>query len=149
MNKSSKAEVEQRVSSVYQLLLRRESTANILRFAADKWGVSQRQAETYIAMARDRLRQDVASDRQQALTEHLALRRDLYNQAYKAKQWMVCFMIAQDEAKLLSLYQTTEDHIKAVLGAGYLVFEPGEQAKQMEAAAVADVDVEIVEAVPS
>lgn len=138
MVKSSKAEVEQRITDVYKLLLRRESTATIVHFAARTWGVAERQAKEYIAKARDRIKEEATEDRQMAIAEHLALRRDLYNRAYKDKQWAIAFQIAQDESKLLGLYFQLADHLKAAIASGYSVYEPGSPEDQAANQAIAD-----------
>ncbi|MBE9178690.1 hypothetical protein IQ268_08970 [Oculatella sp. LEGE 06141] len=124
MNKSSDAELEQRVHAVYLLLLRREPRQHILRYAASEWGLSTRQTDEYISRARERMTQDIAVDREIARAEHVAIRRDLYNKAYKNEKWGAAFQIAQDEAKLLGLYFDLEDHLKAVMTAGYDVIDP-------------------------
>jgi hypothetical protein len=123
-HRPTEAEIDQRVNAVYALLLRREPRQVIVQFAAEAWGVATRQADEYIARARDLMREEARRDREEARAEHLALRRDLFRRAYKAEAWYSAFQIAQDEAKLMGLYFTTEDHIAAVLNAGYLVYEP-------------------------
>jgi hypothetical protein len=122
--KSSETEVEARVGAVYKLLLQRETNATIYRFVTHKWGVSERQAQIYIQRARDRMMEELKIGRQEALAEHLALRRDLYSQAVKLKQPAVALQVAGDEAKLRGLYYSLDDHLRAVLDAGYQVYEP-------------------------
>jgi hypothetical protein len=152
MAKSTRAEIEARIGEVYKLLLRRDSYRTIVRYGSTKWGVSSRQIDDYIAQARDRLREDATADRLDALAEHLALRKDLYNQAYKAKQWMTGFMILQDEAKLTGLYFSLQDHLKVAIAAGYNCYEPDspeDQAASTAAAESLSCEVEIGLASPT
>lgn len=122
--KSSQSEVDQRVHAVYLLLLRRETTQKIVHYSAQSWGVGERQAKDYIARARELMRTEAKAERADALAEHVAIRRDLFNKAYKDKKWAIAFQIAQDEAKLIGLYFNLEDHLKAAIAAGYDVIDP-------------------------
>lgn len=124
MPKSTRSEIEQRINAVYLLLLRRAPRAQILQYAAAKWGVSDRTSDDYIARARDRMVRECAIDREIARAEHVAIRRDLYHKAYEDGKWGAAFQIAQDEAKLGGLYYTLKDHLQAVIAAGYVVTEP-------------------------
>jgi len=74
--KAGKAEVEQRVGEVYELLLTRTSHRTICRYASVKWGVTSRQTERYIREARSKLSEIAAVDQ----AEELAKAKGLYEQ---------------------------------------------------------------------
>lgn len=151
MAKSTEAEIDQRVNQTYLLLLRREGRQTILQYAANKWGVGSRTADEYIARARELMREEASAERDDALAEHIALRKDLFNKAYKDKKWAIAFQICQDESKLLGLYFNLEDHLRAVVSAGYRVAAPGSPEEQEIVQGDADLDyeVEIEEALPT
>lgn len=148
--KSTEAEVEQRVQEIYLLLLRRENRQSICRYARAKWGVSDDQADRYTKSARDLMRQDARVERDDAIAEHIALRKDLYHKAYKDQKWAIAFQIAQDESKLLGLYFDLNDHIRMAIAAGYKVVKPGslEDKALSDANAGVEFEVEIGEAIP-
>jgi len=52
----TKAEIEQRVAEVTELLLSRVSKRAIVRYAAEKWDVRERAVEKYMSDARARIR---------------------------------------------------------------------------------------------
>ena len=52
MAKSTNAEMEHRVSTVYGLFIKSYSRFEILQYAAEQWGVSERTADIYMQRAR-------------------------------------------------------------------------------------------------
>jgi hypothetical protein len=72
MKRSSRAELEQRIDEVYDLLLSRVSYRAILGYAARKWGVSERQTRTYLARARVRLAEAAAESGPEKLAKAAA-----------------------------------------------------------------------------
>ena len=61
-----------RVHEVYRLLIKGATRYRILRFASEKWGVSSRTAETYLAEARELLEKDLEVERPQWLTQWIS-----------------------------------------------------------------------------
>lgn len=144
MARSTEAELEQRIQEIYHLLLRREPYQNIVRFGSGKWGIGSRQVDEYISRARELMREEARADRDVALAEHIAIRRDLFNKAYKDQKWAIAFQIVQDESKLLGLYFDLADHLKAVVAAGYVVYEPNSpEAAEQDRAAAEDIQCEV------
>ena len=70
--KCTNTEADQRVNAVYDLLLRAHSRTQIIRFASDSWGVGDRQAEIYMARARQLMALDAELERPQWLTAAVA-----------------------------------------------------------------------------
>lgn len=81
MSRSTKAECEQRVDDVYELLVSRVSYRTIVAYGARKWGVCERQTCRYVARARERIAELLAPSR----AEHLARALGSYDALY-AKQ---------------------------------------------------------------
>ncbi|NBS69643.1 hypothetical protein EBT31_12125, partial [bacterium] len=65
--KSTNVQIDERVNAVYDLLLRAYSRTQILRYAAEQWGVAERTAETYIQRARQLMQLDAELERPQWL----------------------------------------------------------------------------------
>ena len=65
--KSTAAEVEQRMGEIYDLLLTRANHRTICRYASAKWGCTIRQTERYIQKARERLIDLAFVDQQEEL----------------------------------------------------------------------------------
>jgi hypothetical protein len=84
--KSSKAEVDRRVDAIARLLINAASTSQVLRFASAEWGVTKRQAETYIARARRIVRDDYSQERADYLASRLAVLDSITQKAIKCGQ---------------------------------------------------------------
>jgi len=63
MAKASEHEKFTRVHEVYSLLVRGASRYRVIRYAAENWGIGERQAEEYLAEARRLLVRDAEQQR--------------------------------------------------------------------------------------
>jgi len=122
-------EVERRVRSIVEYLLQGYRAADICRNVAAKWGISQRQAERYLADAHTSIAKDNADTFKDAINFHQATRlnalRDLQTlwintvkedapTLYKAKVLSTLNremqIVRQDLAKLQGLYTEKVEH---------------------------------------
>ena len=90
-----------RVDTVYGLLCEGQSRGDIVRFASEQWGVTDRQTDTYIARARDKLAQDADMARPAWLAEALGRLRKYEQQASKRGQLQVAINSVGMQAKLI------------------------------------------------
>jgi len=107
---SDKREIENRIAIISNQLLSELTNQEILQYASEKWGVSDRQVRTYIRRCYDLWHKIFVMKRKRNLGYHLAKRADLYKQAYSKKQWNICLEIIRDEAKLAGIYPA-EKHV--------------------------------------
>jgi hypothetical protein len=101
--RSTKAEKDFRVSTVYGHLCNGWSRGQILQFAADEWGTSERQADQYIADARVKIDQDCNLSRQAFLAECLQRLRTYEVAAAKRGQMQVATNSVRLQAELVGL----------------------------------------------
>jgi hypothetical protein len=104
MKKATKVEMGQRTHEVTNMLLSGASRGDILRIASEKWGASERTADTHISRARAILHEQAEAYRQSAFAEHIAARRALRKLAHEREDWRLVLELLRDEAKLLGLY---------------------------------------------
>ena len=104
MHESNKVEMEKRILEVSGMLLSGLSTREILHFASQNWGISERQTKTYIRRCYTLWRRDFKKKRKAGLDYHLAKREVLYNKNFKRGDFNACLEIAKDEARLEGLY---------------------------------------------
>ena len=71
--KSSKHEIDRRIDQVARMICSAATTSQICRYATTEWGVDKRQAERYLARARELVKQDYAIDRAEFLASRLAI----------------------------------------------------------------------------
>ena len=103
MARSTKVETEHRINAVYKLLAEGNSRGSVIQFCAEKWGVTERQADTYMARARVKLMEDCEMERPAWIAEALARLRTYEKAAYKEKQNQTAINSVQAQAKLIGI----------------------------------------------
>ena len=101
--KSTNAELNHRVTEVYGLLTRGCSRAQIIQHASDLWQVTDRQADTYIARARELIDADCNLSRPAFLAECLAGIRIIRQKAEAEKQHQTALNAIKLQAELTGL----------------------------------------------
>ena len=101
--RSTKAEHALRISAVYGLLCDGTSRANILIYAAEKWGVCHSSTDDYIALARKRLFEDCQVSREAFMAEALAGYRSIREKAEKTNQLAVAKTCLDSMVELTSV----------------------------------------------
>lgn len=84
--KSDAAEIDRRIHTVVKLLSSAKTSSYVLRFCAEEWGVQKRQAENYLARAREIIRADYSVDRHDFLGSRLALLDEIIESSIRTKQ---------------------------------------------------------------
>ena len=99
--KSTNVEIDERVNTVYDLLLRAHSRTQIVRYAAETWNVSERQADLYMTRARQLMALDAELERPQWLAAAVARLQDYERQAREKGNLAIAIKALEDQAKLL------------------------------------------------
>ena len=73
-----------RVAQMVRLISNGAVTSELVRYAADHWGLKRRQAETYIAEARDVIVADINQDRQIVVAEMMSVCRTVIKNGMKS-----------------------------------------------------------------
>lgn len=103
MGRSTKVEHQHRVNTVYKLLAEGNSRGQILQFAVEKWGVSERSGDEYMKFARKKLMADCEMERPAWIAEALQRLRTYEQAAYKQKQNQTAINSVQAQAKLIGV----------------------------------------------
>ena len=103
MAKSTKIEVNHRVNACYKLLAEGQSRSQILLYCSENWGVSERQGETYLSRAREKLLEDCEMERPAWIAEALQRLRTYEQAAFKEKQNQTAINSVQALAKLIGI----------------------------------------------
>jgi hypothetical protein len=74
-HRASKVEKEQRIAQIVRLISNGAVTSELVQFASKEWGVGRRQADAYIAEARQVLIADINQDRAVVVAEMMAVCR--------------------------------------------------------------------------
>ena len=103
MNKTPKYESQQRVSLIARLLVSGGRTSEACRYAAEQWGVGRRQAERYVAQARDLIREDMSMERKDFIAEKLSLMNEVQKKALQSNQLGAVIGAARLAAELVQV----------------------------------------------
>ena len=101
--RSTAAEKDFRVNRVARMLANAAVRSEILQYAADKWGISERQADQYIFDAREILKQDWEIDRRTFTAELLSQLASLQKEARKAGHGNIALGCINSAARLAQL----------------------------------------------
>ena len=101
--RSTAAEKAFRVNRVARMLSNGAVRSEICQYASDQWGVSDRQADTYVREAREILREDWEIDRRAFTAELLSQLASLQKEARKTGQGHIALGCINSAAKLAQL----------------------------------------------
>jgi hypothetical protein len=104
--KASNAEIEARVSTVFSLIVAGCTTAEIVRYSAEKttWGVGRRQIEDYIAAATAQFIELSRATRSVELGKALSRLNDLYAKSLRIQDYKACLAMQKEISTLLALH---------------------------------------------
>ena len=102
--KATDAEVEERVTKVYSLVIHGANREEILRYGSAEWKVSTRQVEEYLARATKRFSALAAFVREEELGKVRERLEFLYGRNVKAQDFKAAHQVLSDGAELLGLY---------------------------------------------
>ena len=84
--KSDKAEINRRVHTVVKLLSSAKTNSYIRHFCSEEWGVTNRQAQTYLQRAREIIKADYSVERSDFLGTRQALMDEIIESSIRCKQ---------------------------------------------------------------
>lgn len=99
--KSTNVEIDERINTVYDLLLRAYSRTQIVRYCSEHWNVGERQAENYMARARQLQQLDAELERPQWLASAISRLQDYERLARDKGNLSIAIKALEDQAKLL------------------------------------------------
>ncbi len=114
MGKSTDAEMEQRISDVYNLLLLGTSRPAILQYAS-KWKVDPRSVDTYIRRAKAEIKRHAKTQREAALGLARARLELLFQKALTAKDIRGALAVQKELNALADLYPPPPQTLKGLL----------------------------------
>jgi hypothetical protein len=108
MAKANKAQIEERISEVFTLIVGGTESGRICRFMSEKYNISTRTVERYIAEATERIIALSRPKQPVELGKAMARLENLYNVSYRLHDYRTCLSIQKEINTLLALYETQE-----------------------------------------
>ena len=103
-NKSTQAQLSERVRIVFELLLSGTPRVDIIEYGRKNWGVRRAMADQYIAKANELIHTEAAKIIENIFEDHLVARDAMRLQALKDGDKRFAFEILRDTDKLVGLY---------------------------------------------
>ena len=98
--KCTQAQMQQRVNQVIKMLLRSVSHKDIVRYAADKWGIKYRQTDAIISKANKYIYTKSEATREQQLEKRIKQYEDLLEECRREKDRNTARNVMADLSKL-------------------------------------------------
>lgn len=110
--KSTNAEIEIRLSIVYDMVVKGSSRKEILRYAATEWDLAYRQVDDYLARVNQDIKDTYGQEyKELILNKQLAQLDDLYVKNYQVNDYRECRNLIESKSKLLGLNAPTKTDI--------------------------------------
>lgn len=110
-NKSTNAEIELRISTISEMVVKGYTRDKIIRYASAEWKVSERTTDTYLKKAWDKIHKSTNYDLKQEVTLQRARFEDLYSKNYNIQDYRECRQVLDSLAKLLGVNKPDQHEI--------------------------------------
>lgn len=102
--KSTDAEIELRIATIYEMVVKGASRKYIVRYGSETWNVSSRQIDDYLKRVYEDIKEAYGDEyKEQVLNKQLAQLDDLYVRNYTIEDFRECRNIIESKSKLLGL----------------------------------------------
>ena len=112
MNKATNAEIELRVSTVSEMIIKGQGREKIIRFGSENWNVGERQIENYISKAWGKIERNTDFDIKQELKLQRARFEDLFQKNYTIQDYREARQVLDSIAKLLGLNEPEKHKVE-------------------------------------
>ena len=111
MSKVTNAELELRVATVSEMIIKGLGREKICRYATKNWAVSDRQVDRYISKAWDKIEKNTDFDVKQELKLQRARFEDLFQKNYTIQDYREARQVLDSIAKLLGLNEPEKHEV--------------------------------------
>jgi hypothetical protein len=123
--KSTNAEIELRIATVYEMYLKGCSRPYIVRYGSEIWGITDRQIDEYLERAKQILKENFGLKyKEELLSKHLAQLDDLFVKNYTIQDFRECRNLIETKNKFLGLDAPTKQETKIEANFSDIVIMP-------------------------
>jgi hypothetical protein len=116
MSKATNAEKERRTDIIYTLLVNGASRFEICQYASKHWGLTNRQADRYIAGANSQIAAEAEYHRSRETGRSIARLNEVFKLCMAAKDYRSALAAQRELNALLSLYEPPAEQTLRILG---------------------------------
>ena len=107
--KSTNAEIELRISTIYEMVVKGTPRRDIVRYGSETWKITSRQIDDYLKIVYDEIKYTYGDDyKKNILEKQLAQLDDLYVKNYTIEDYKECRNIIESKSKMLGLNEIVE-----------------------------------------
>lgn len=111
--KSTNAEIEIRISTVYEMVVKGCDRSYIVRYGAKEWNISSRQIDDYLKIVHNQIKELYGEDyKKNILEKQLAQLDNLYVKNYTIEDFRECRNIIETKNKMLGLNSSEKIDLK-------------------------------------
>lgn len=113
--KATDAEIELRISIIYEMVVKGCSRKYIVRYCAETWNIASRQTDEYLSRVYLEIKETYGQDYKEKLIEkQLAQLDDLYVKNYTIEDFRECRNLIESKSKLLGLNSAIKTEITLI-----------------------------------
>jgi hypothetical protein len=111
-NKCTDAELQQRITQIYELLINAWNRQDILRYVDEQtdWNICESQIDNYITKAKAIIKQNAENTQEEWLNETKNRLSDLYKKNMSLKRYGECRRLLESANKILGYEKLNIDH---------------------------------------
>lgn len=110
--KSTDAEIQLRLDTIYEMVVKGASRKYIVRYASENWKITSRQTDEYLSRVYDEIKNTFTIEKkQEIISKQLAQLDDLYVKSYMIEDFRECRSIIESRSKLLGLNEPTKSDV--------------------------------------
>lgn len=110
--KSTDAEIQLRLDTIYEMVVKGASRKYIVRYASENWKITSRQTDEYLSRVYDEIKNTFTIEKkQEIISKQLAQLDDLYVKSYTIEDFRECRSIIESRSKLLGLNEPTKSDV--------------------------------------
>ena len=104
MAKQTDAEIELRIATLYEMIVKGCSRSYIVRYCSENYKITERHVDTYLSKVKDLIQKTYGQEyKETILSNHLAQLENLYEKNYTIEDFRECRNIIDSRNKLLGL----------------------------------------------
>lgn len=102
--KSTDAEIELRIATIYEMVVKGASRKYIVRYGSETWKISSRQIDDYLKRVYEEIKETYGKEyKENLMSKQLAQLDDLYVKNYTIEDFRECRNLIESKSRLLGL----------------------------------------------
>tara|TARA_R110000796_G_scaffold82566_2_gene180930 strand:+ start:250 stop:660 length:411 start_codon:yes stop_codon:yes gene_type:complete len=112
MAKSTDAQIQLRLNTIYEMVVKGASRRDIVRYCSEQYKITSRQTDEYLKRTYEDIKTTFSQeDKELIVSKQLMQLDDLYAKNYESSDFRECRMVVESRSKLLGLNEPVKQDI--------------------------------------